>query len=85
MSDLCRLIWWALVGPLPSRAAIEAEYMKLRQQINVLRRTAPKRPRFRIGWSVRTESGNKNNLPQEPTLRVLAGGIILVHKPLAHS
>jgi transposase InsO family protein len=46
MSDLCRLIWWALVGLFRSRAAIEAENMVLRQQINVLQRTAPRRPRF---------------------------------------
>src|ERR1700674_5933971 len=46
MWDLCGLIWWALVGLLRSRAAVEAECMALRQQINVLRRTAPRRPRF---------------------------------------
>ena len=43
---MCGLIWWALVGLLRSRAAREAECMALRQQINVLRRTAPRRPRF---------------------------------------
>ena len=46
MRDLCRLIWWALVGRLRPRAAIEAENLVLRQQINVLRRTAPTRFRF---------------------------------------
>jgi len=46
MWDLCRLIWWALVGRLRPRAALEAENLLLRQQINVLRRMAPKRPRF---------------------------------------
>src|ERR1700688_1173100 len=46
MWDLCGLIWWALVGLLRSRASLEAECMALRQQINVLRRTAPRRPRF---------------------------------------
>src|ERR1700730_8642433 len=43
---LYRLIWWALVGRLRPRAALEAENLVLRQQINVLRRTAPRRPRF---------------------------------------
>jgi len=38
MSDRCRLIWWALVARLRSRAAIEAENMVLRQQINDHRR-----------------------------------------------
>ena len=46
MRDLCRLIWWALVGLFRSRAALEAENLVLRQQINVLRRTGPKRPAF---------------------------------------
>src|SRR6266852_3159869 len=43
MWDLCRLTWWALVGLFRSRRALEAENLVLRQQINVLRRTAPKR------------------------------------------
>jgi hypothetical protein len=40
MWDLCRLIWWALVGRFRPRAALEVENLVLRQQINVLRRTA---------------------------------------------
>jgi hypothetical protein len=46
MRDLCRLIWWALVDLFRSRAALEAENLVLRQQINVLRRTGPRRPAF---------------------------------------
>ena len=46
MWDLCRLIWWAFVARFRSTGALEAENLVLRQQINVLRRTAPKRPRF---------------------------------------
>jgi transposase InsO family protein len=46
MRDFCKLIWWVLVGLFPSRAALEAENLLLRQQINVLRRTRPKRPAF---------------------------------------
>jgi hypothetical protein len=46
MRDFCRLIWWALVGLFRSRVALEAENLVLRQQINVLRRTWPKRPAF---------------------------------------
>jgi hypothetical protein len=42
--DLCRLIWWTLASLCRSRAALEAENLVLRQQINVLRRTAPRRP-----------------------------------------
>jgi hypothetical protein len=46
MRDLFRLIGWAVVDLLRSRAALEAEIWTLRQQINVLRRTAPKRLSF---------------------------------------
>src|SRR5476651_1653613 len=41
MRDLCRLIGWIIVDLLRSQAALEAEIWALRQQINVLRRTAP--------------------------------------------
>jgi hypothetical protein len=44
MRDLGRLIWSVLLVLLRSRAALAAENLVLRQQINVLRRTAPKRP-----------------------------------------
>ena len=37
-------MWWALAGLFRSKAALEAENLVLRQLINVLRRTAPKRP-----------------------------------------
>ncbi len=43
MWDLCRLIWWVLVDLFRPRAKLEAEILVLRQQINALRRTAPKR------------------------------------------
>src|SRR6266702_3139086 len=43
MWDFCRLTWWTLVGLFRSRRALEAENLVMRQQINVLRRTAPKR------------------------------------------
>jgi hypothetical protein len=43
MSDLCRLIWCALIGVFWSRAALEAEILVLRHQLNVLRRKSPKR------------------------------------------
>ncbi len=43
MSDLCRLIWCALVGLFRPRAASEAEVLVLRHQLNVLRRKSPKR------------------------------------------
>src|SRR5499427_2148602 len=46
MSDLCRLIWCALIGPFRSRAALEAEILALRHQLNVLRRKSPKRLAF---------------------------------------
>jgi transposase InsO family protein len=43
MSDLCRLIWCALIGLFRSRTALEAEILVLRHQLNVLRRSCPKR------------------------------------------
>src|SRR5467141_513694 len=43
MSGLCRLIWRALIGLFRSRAALEAEVLVLRHQLNVLRRKSPKR------------------------------------------
>src|ERR1700730_12153180 len=46
MRDLFRLIGWMVVDLFRSRAALEAEIRTLRQQINVLRRTAPKRLSF---------------------------------------
>src|ERR1700686_4870823 len=46
MLDLCRLIFAIASDLLRSRVALEAEILVLRQQINVLRRANPKRPRF---------------------------------------
>jgi hypothetical protein len=46
MSDLCRLIWCALIGLFRPRAALEAENLVLRHQLNVLRRKSPKRLAF---------------------------------------
>ena len=43
MSDLCRLIWCVLIGVFRSRAALEAEILVLRHQLNVLQRKSPKR------------------------------------------
>src|ERR1035437_4734652 len=46
MRDLCRLVGWTIVDLIRSRAALEAEIWTLRQQINVLRRAAPKKLSF---------------------------------------
>src|SRR6202045_4988 len=46
MRDLVRHIVWMAVDLFRSRAALEAEILTLRQQINVLRRTAPKKQTF---------------------------------------
>lgn len=43
MRDICRLIWCALIGLFRSRAALEAEILVLRHQLNVLRRKSSKR------------------------------------------
>ena len=44
MKDLFKLILGVLASLFKSRARLEAEILILRQQINVLRRRAPKRP-----------------------------------------
>jgi hypothetical protein len=46
MSDLCRLIWCALIGVFRPRATLQAENLVLRHQLNVLRRKSPKRLAF---------------------------------------
>src|SRR5450830_1203478 len=56
MKDLFKLILGVLASLFKSRAKLEAEFLILRQQINVLRRRAPKRPhlnntdRFLFVW-----------------------------------
>jgi hypothetical protein len=44
MSDLLRLIWYAVVRPFRSHAALQAEILVLRHQLNVLRRRSPEVP-----------------------------------------
>ena len=46
MGDLCRLIWCLIAGLFRSRAALQAEILTLRHQLNVLRRQSAKRPVF---------------------------------------
>ena len=46
MLNLCKLIFGTMIDLLRSRAALEAEILVLRQQINVLRRANPRRLRF---------------------------------------
>jgi hypothetical protein len=43
MGDLCKLIWYVVAGLFRSRAALHAEVLVLRHQLNVLRRKSPKR------------------------------------------
>jgi hypothetical protein len=56
MKDLFKLILGVLASLFKSRAKLEAENLVLRQQINVLRRRAPKQPhlnntdRFLFVW-----------------------------------
>ena len=46
MRNLLKLIWRFAIGLFRSRAALEAEIVALRHQLNVLRRKAPKRVAF---------------------------------------
>ena len=43
MSDLLKLIWYAVARLFRSRAALQTEVLALRHQLNVLRRRAPRR------------------------------------------
>jgi hypothetical protein len=43
MADVCRLIWCFVTGLFRSHAALQAEIVILRRQLNVLRRKSPKR------------------------------------------
>ena len=43
MRDLLNLIRWMLLGRFRSKASLEAEILALRHQLNVLRRTSPRR------------------------------------------
>jgi hypothetical protein len=46
MIELCKLIWYGLIGLFRSRASLEIEILALRHQLNILRRKSPKRPTF---------------------------------------
>jgi hypothetical protein len=43
MRDVCGLIWCVVIGLFRPRAALEAEILVLRHQLNILRRRSPKR------------------------------------------
>src|SRR5690349_6163004 len=43
MRDLLNLIGWMLIGRFRSKASLEVEILALRHQLNVLRRTSPRR------------------------------------------
>jgi hypothetical protein len=43
MDDLLRLLWCLVTGLFRSRAALQAEILVFRHQVNVLRRKSPKR------------------------------------------
>ena len=46
MRDLLNLIGWMLLGLFRSKTSLEADILALRHQLNVLRRTSPRRPVF---------------------------------------
>src|SRR6185369_3874755 len=43
MGDLGRLVWYIVIGVFRSQAALQAENLVLRHQLNVLRRISPDR------------------------------------------
>jgi hypothetical protein len=80
MGDLCRLVWSAVVGLFQSRAALQAEILVLRHQLNALRRKAPSgwRSAPLIGWYLaglyRLAPGVVNKNPQAGYRDPLGGG-----------
>jgi hypothetical protein len=86
MSDLCRLIWCALIGIFRPRAALQAEILVLRHQLIVLRRKSPKRLAFgNIDRLVFTalyhvapglEAHNADWLPDETPVRALCDRMV---------
>ena len=46
--DVLKLICWALIGLLRSRASLDAEIAALRHQLNILQRQSRKRPTFSV-------------------------------------
>ena len=48
MREMCRLIWSVLVGPFRSKAALLAEILVLRHQLNIQGRRLPKRQTFGV-------------------------------------
>jgi hypothetical protein len=47
MVDICKLLWFTLIGLFQSRATLEAEMLTLRHQLVVLRRKSSARPAFK--------------------------------------
>src|SRR6476660_4969516 len=75
MRDHVRLIVWMVADLFRSRAALEAEILTLRQQINLLRRTAPNKQTFSsidrliFVCLYRLRPGVGDALPLQKTLR----------------
>src|SRR5438046_6227044 len=72
MTDLCRLIFWTLVDLMRARATLEAEIWVLRQQINVLRRAAPRRQSFGVFDRLYRQAGYDHPLASRGFQSVLA-------------
>ena len=73
MLDLLRLIWCLVIGLFRSRAALQAEILVLRHQLNVLRRKSPKRLVFnnidRLVFAVGRCYGQKKKAAARTILR----------------
>ena len=74
MLDLIRLIFGLVVDLFRSRAALEAEVLVLRQQINVLRRGKPTRlpflpsDRLMLGWICRLFPNAAKYMARDPSV-----------------
>ena len=83
MSELCKLIWYAFAGPFSSRAALVAEILVLRHQLNVLRRKSPSRMAF--SGLDRAQTGNGGALASGWLPCLLAVEITTARRPADYS
>ena len=87
MLELVNLLRWMLLDLFRSRSSLEAEIIALRQQVNVLRRSAPKRPalsmfdRFIFVCAVPARAEHSRMRSQSFALRRLCAGIALAFAP----
>jgi hypothetical protein len=83
MRELCRLIWRAFVGLFRSRAALEAEILVLRHQLNVLRRESLLKAREAVERQIADLDPKVMRLA--PGVGAIAPGFAMLRKSKLHT